>query len=259
MFELTHIIWIAFVLFVGAFTQGAVSFGLGLVAIPLLVLGDIPLPDAIAIMLVTMLFVNTFSCCCYRKHIHWKTVTPVLIFHLIGLPFGVGTLFFIENFDPNIAKAVVGVFVLIAVGVQWLFKIKPQDHLNMAWGYGAGFTSGYVEGLVGMGSPPMVLYVMAHKWNLDRMRTTIWTVFLSDVIPLLLLLWFSFGDQIVHAVFIGVLLFPITLLGTRIGHKAGHQLGEDRLRMVAYCILVALGVISICLPLAKWTHHALLA
>ncbi|WP_432798230.1 sulfite exporter TauE/SafE family protein [Poriferisphaera sp. WC338] len=259
MLTLTSIIWIGFVLLLGSFTQGATGFGLGLVSIPLLVLGGIPLPAAIAIMLLSMLFVNTFSCYIYRQHIHWPTVLPILILHLIGLPFGVAALLFLEDSQPGIAKMVVGSMVILAVFTQWFFKFKPREHLNIAWGLGAGFSSGCLEGFIGMGSPPMVLYVMAHKWDLHRIRTTIWVVFLSDVVPLILLLWYVFGHEIVHAVFIGVIMFPITLLGTRLGNKAGHALGTDRLRLAAYGLLVLLGAISIGLPLLKWTHHVLLA
>ncbi|QDU35382.1 Sulfite exporter TauE/SafE [Poriferisphaera corsica] len=256
-FEMT--VWIGFVLFLGAFTQGAVGFGLGLVAIPLLVLGEIPLPTAIAVMLVTMLFTNSTSCLKYRGSIHWKTVWPLVSMHLIGLPFGVLTLVYIEGFNPSVAKAVVGIMVLIAVFAQWALKVKPRDHVNAVWGWGAGLGSGYIEGLVGMGSPPLVLYVMMQKWDLDRIRTTIWVVFLSDVIPLLLLLSYEFKGEIVYAVYLGVFLFPVSVCGTLLGNKAGHWLGVEKLRWVAYMILVLLGMVSVCLPLAKWTHHALLA
>ena len=248
MLELIDIIWVAAVLFCGSLCQGAVGFGVGLLCIPLLVLGGISLPAAIAIMLITMFFANSSSCYFYREHLHWGTIIPLLIFHLIALPLGVVTLYYTENFNPDITKAIVGIVVLGSVAAQLLFKTKPVEKLPSYWTPTAGLISGYIEGLVGMGSPPLIIYVVSHKWDIHRIRTTVWFIFLVDIFPLLLLLWFSFGHEIVSAVFIGVIFFPLTFLGTRVGNILGHALGVERLRIVAYAILVILGISTIVLP-----------
>ncbi|QQE13423.1 sulfite exporter TauE/SafE family protein [Planctomycetota bacterium] len=246
--DVADIIWIAFVLFFGSLSQGAVGFGVGLICIPLLVLGGISLPSAIAIMLITMFFANGASCWFYRKHIDWKVITPVLSLHLLALPIGIVTLYFLTEFNPDIAKAIVGVVVLGTVGSQLLLKVKRRDHLHPMWGAAAGLSSGYIEGLVGMGSPPLILYVMAHNWNVHRLRTFIWVIFLIDILPMFLMLWYTFGHEVVYATMIGILFFPITFIGARIGNILGHALGTERLRVVAYVILIILGVVSVCLP-----------
>ncbi|QQE13422.1 sulfite exporter TauE/SafE family protein [Planctomycetota bacterium] len=252
MVNTQEIIWIAFVLMFGSLVNGAVGFGIGLICIPLLVLGGVTLPEAIAVMLVTMLFANGLSCYHYRKHLHWRSILPVLVFHLIALPLGVLTLFYLDELDEQLTKSVVGVFVLLAVGLQLFLQIKPRERLSSGWGCAAGLTSGYIESLVGMGSPPLILYMMAHKWDANRMRTFIWFIFLVDIAPMLFLLWYSFGNQIAYATVVGVLCFPMTMLGTRLGNGLGHTMGAVRLRRIAYSILIFLGFTSVAMPLMRY-------
>ncbi|WP_200761367.1 sulfite exporter TauE/SafE family protein [Poriferisphaera corsica] len=235
-------------LFVGSVSSGAVGFGVGLICIPLLVLGGVSLPSAITIMLMTMLFVNGVSCYYYRGHIHWPSICPVLVSHLIALPIGVATLYLLDTFNPDIAKAMVGVVVLLAVAMQTMLRVEPQDKLGRNWAYAAGGSSGYIEGLVGMGSPPLILYMMAHRWGMHRMRTFIWLIFLADIAPLLLMLWYVFGREIMVATFLGVLFFPVSFIGARVGNRLGQWLGTERLRVVMYMFLILLGLISIVIP-----------
>ena len=255
MLEAHEVLWIAFVLLLGAFAQGVIGFGVGLISIPLLILGGIPLPAAIAIMLVTMCYANAVSSFVYRKHICWPTVTPVLITNLVGLPIGVLALYALDGINPELPKSIVGCFVLLAVLSQWFFKCRPREKLHASWGWAAGFSSGFIEGMVGMGSPPLVLYIMAHNWDVHKARTTIWVVFLADILPLLLLLWYTFGHEIVHATFWGVVFFPVTFVGTRLGNKIGHAIGIERLRRVAYVMLLLLGLITVVIPLVHWAQQ----
>ena len=94
------------------------------------------------------------------------------------MPVGVALMYAIFQLDVARTKQVVGVVLLIVLGLQTCCKVQPRPHIHWAWTVVAGSLSGLMAGLLGMGGPPLVLWLMAHDWPSLRQRTFLWLSFL---------------------------------------------------------------------------------
>jgi uncharacterized membrane protein YfcA len=113
--------------------------------------------------------------------------------------------------------------------------------------------AGVLSGVSGMGGPPIVLWLMAHKWSNDRIRVTMWTFFSSMAITNLFWLYYRFGAPVLHAAGIGLLFFPVVLLGTVPGMWAGNKMSHTALRRLAMAVLVLIALYAIVQPLLMGT------
>lgn len=240
---------IAGILFFGAVVQGAAGFGLGLVAVPLLVLAGLGLPEAITVAMLATAVQTGWNC--YRHHadVDWRGTIPLLVSRLIGLPVGVFCLVLLVGEGPERVKQAIGAMVLLAVVTQWALKIKPRQSVGAGWTATAGLLSGWMGGLAGIGGPPLVLWVMAHDWPAKRARAFLWACILQLTPPLILLLWWRFPDETIQGVILGLLMIPVALLGAVVGAWLGSQLSRQRLRQVAYGMLVVIAIAAIVGPM----------
>ncbi|MEO0476556.1 MAG: TSUP family transporter, partial [Planctomycetota bacterium] len=129
-------------------------------------------------------------------------------------------------------------------------RVKPREHLAQGWAWLAGLAGGVTAGAVGMGGPPLVLWVVAHDWPNKKARLFLWASF-----------WFVMPIQIVVLVLMfepvtqlkmtgmGVLTLPIAMLGTAAGLWLGHRLPKQQLRWAMIALLVVLGVTSLVGPM----------
>ena len=80
---------IGLTLFSGSILQGAVGFGFGLFAIPILVWAGVRLSEAIAIMSIsifTQVLVATYQ---LRADVRWRDVVPASLIRYITIPIGI--------------------------------------------------------------------------------------------------------------------------------------------------------------------------
>lgn len=146
-------------------------------------------------------------------------------------------------------KQVVGVILLLALGMQWLLKIKPRQHIGVGWTLIAGAASGLTAGLVGMGGPPVVLWVMAHDWPAKKSRAFLWATFMMLIPFNLVLLVIKFGSGMWGSCLIGLCLSPLVVLGSELGQRVGELMNRHRLRSAALLLLLVLALVSILGPL----------
>ena len=109
---------------------------------------------------------------------------------------------------------------------------------------------GITAGAVGMGGPPLVLWVVAHDWPNKQARLFLWASFWF-VMPIqiaVLVLMFEPVEQL-KMVGVGVLTLPIAMLGTAAGLWLGHRLPKQQLRWAMIALRVVLGVTSLVEPM----------
>ncbi len=102
--------------------------------------------------------------------------------------------------------------------------------------------SGLGAGAIGMGGPPVSLWVLAHDWPAIKQRAFLWLTFLLLIPPLILLLIFRFGSPLVSAMAMATLLVPVSILGAWAGVHLGHTLNRERLRVAMMAMLVLISV-----------------
>lgn len=235
------------VLCFGIFVQAAAGFGAGLVIVPSLLWVGYDLPSAMAAMLVATIAQNAQGVWKFREFIDPRQIVGPAAARLLFLPLGIFCLYRLESVSPVAIRQVVGGFVLVAT-LTTMWQVQPRHPLSRWWAVLVFPLSGFLQGLVGMGGPPIVLWIQAQRWSTERSRGFLFAMFLVAVIPAIAALYVTFGRAIVPggiaAAATTVLLWPSTALGLRVG----SWLGRDRLRVVTMGLLILVGLAGILSP-----------
>jgi len=234
----------------GAVVQAMIGFGGGLVAIPLLLWAGLDLPDALGVMTASVSMQLTFKVARYWAEIDWPVIWPMARARAVGYVPGLVVLSILAESSQSFIKQVIGGVVLIALIMQLMARITPRDRVAAGWTWLAGTTSGFSAGCVGIGGPPVVLWVMAHNWPPKKARLYLWTTFWVlmplGMVPMLFM--FDTKRMLIH-MGIGAAMTPLVLLGTSVGLFVGHRIPARQLRWSMIALLVVLGVWSILGPM----------
>lgn len=102
-----------------------------------------------------------------------------------------------------------------------------------------------------MGGPPLVLWAMHHDWPAERIRGFLFAVFAASIPIQVVLLYFTFGIDILRSTVTALLLAPVVFLGAAIGLPLGNRLPMPLLSGIVYAILLIIGLNSIILQIIQ--------
>jgi uncharacterized membrane protein YfcA len=247
-FSLAQLAAVSLVLFASSVVQGAVGFAAGLFGIPLLVLCGVSFPDAVAITLVAAAPQNIIPAWQLRREIDFRRALRPMLIRFAFLPLGVFFLYLIGRENKDAASQLVGVIVLAIVAVQRAWRVHPQPRLHPGWEWLAFSLGGFLLGLCGMGGPPMVLWVLAHDWSMNRGRAFLFFIFATGLIPQALLLWLFFGESMLDAMLLGALALPPVLVGLWCGLYLSRLVPDQMLRRMSVALLVLVAGSAIIMP-----------
>jgi hypothetical protein len=212
----------------GAAVQGAVGFGMALVAAPLLVLIDprlVPGPIQLATFVFALLTSGR-----ELKHIDSRGVTIALIGRLPGIALGAYALAKLsdEALSRCFALIVLLAVLITVLGARW----KPTTSALL----GAGLLSGVMGTVSSIGGPPIAL-VYADEDG-PRLRSTLALYFMigSALSMVALVLVGRFGSAEVHAT---LWLLPGTLAGYVLSSPLRHVLDRGYTRMAVLAVSAA--------------------
>ncbi len=243
---------LAVVLSIGILIQASSGFAAGLLAIPVLLLsGYFSIPEAQAAILVSTTPQNFFGVWSFRKEIRPSDLVVPASLRLLGLPVGALTLFYVEAFPREIVHQVVGIGVVMTAVAMIVVRPTPQASISQVYTVPVFFLSGLLQGLVGMGGPPMVFWTQAHDWSTQRSRGFLFSMYLISLFPAFLTLYLVFGTRIVPPMLTTVVLVPWLLVVTWLGLRIGTRLGRERLRYFTLGLLILLGLVAVLSPFFK--------
>ncbi len=249
--DTTQLILAVLAILIAAVVQASIGFGAGMIILPMLLWAGMEMGPILALMSGAVIAQLTVKLWHYRKEIPWRLVLwPVGIARLIGYVPGFALLWVLANSSTDIVKQAVGAMILVALGLQLGLRIKPREQLAQGWGWLAGFTGGVTAGAVGMGGPPLVLWVVAHDWPAKQARLFLWASFwfVMPIQIVVLVMMFEPATQLKMAG-IGALTLPIAMLGTAAGLWLGHRIPKRQLRWAMIALLLVLGVTSLVEPM----------
>jgi len=246
--SISALIIIGVTLFICSVIQGIVGFAFNIFAIPLLIWGGFELSEAISITSIPIFFQSLTSTYKLRSYILWKEVWVGAIIRYMSIPIGIFLLTLISTFDKTSIKQIVGIAILLIVIIQIFLKIKPRENINFAWTFIAFFTSGLTLGLISMGGPPAILWVMAHKWSALTTRAFLSALFFLASPLQVILLYYNFGDKLLNFFIVGLVFSPIVIIATIWGVKLGEFLDRGKLKKIVYSLLVLTSLVSIFSP-----------
>jgi len=108
--------------------------------------------------------------------------------------------------------------------------------------------SGVLQGVAAVGGPPLVLWVMAHRWSNRQTRAFLFSTFLLTMPYQLLYLYVHFGPGLLPTMVTGLLFSPLVALGSLTGIRLGNTLPKPLLRKLAYAALLLMAALSILAP-----------
>lgn len=173
-------------MFFGAVVLGTISFGLGTVAMPFLLLILLP-RDAVVLANAMVVLTTGLTVAQTWRHLRLGETWPFLAAGLPPVPIGVLLL---HEFNPSALRVVIAVVVL-AVGVMSLFSIRLPGARKRWMAPLVGGSTTFMVTTFAVGAPLAALYAIEQDWSRDMIRATLALYFLLAAILAMILFWVS--------------------------------------------------------------------
>ena len=228
-------------LVLGSFVQATLGFGMGIVAVPLMVWSGLDLPDAIAALLPNVAVQTSLGCWRNRDVLPWRDVLFLSLWRVLGLPGGVLLLGVVASQGQAISQGVLGIALL---GVLAFQQWRPQQSRPPGAGLTAimGSCSGVLAGLIGMGGPLLVLWVMAQGWKPKMQRSALWLMILAAMPPQIALMLWRFGGAVQSPMLLGCSAIPLVVLTSWFAGKWADRWSAERLRITMRLFLLVIAL-----------------
>lgn len=219
------------IVFVGAFVQSSIGFGLAIVAAPILFhisYEYVPGPISVAGFLLAAL--NAFK---HKENIAIGGLKVAILGRIPGSILG-GILLLYISVDT--LSLWLGIFVLTALAISLLpFRIEPTPR-RMAI---AGLLSGFMGTSSGIGGPPMALLLQHQEANALRGNLSAFFMF-SALISIAVLI--CIGHFTLHHLVISLPLLPATWAGYRCALLCMKYISKEKIRIGALVLCLVSGV-----------------
>jgi uncharacterized membrane protein YfcA len=247
--DVTRYVAIALILAAGGTLQSAAGFGYALLSVTLLLLLGLAPYEAIPMVTAATTIQGLTGLWYHRRDVPWRLVGVSALLVLVTIPLGVFLLGQLTMFDKGQVRQVFGVVALMVVAVYVFWQPRPREQLHPAWTAAAMLSGGLLAGLCGMAGPPVVLWAMSHRWPSQRIRATLWAIFLTMTPLGIFFLYQRFGSIVLESALVALAMTPAVLLGAIPGMWIGNRIPQPWLRRIAVALLVALATYMVCQPL----------
>lgn len=196
----------------GAATQRITGMGFALVSSPVLVLMlgaglGVPLIQILGILSSLLVFASTF------RDVSWKKAVALAIPATAGLLPG---WWVARNVPEPILLIVIGLMVIAAI-LAMVADERARVFRGVPGLLGAGFLSGFMNVIAGVGGPAMVLYKLSVNWHHKQFVATLQVYFIAlSTGAVLVLGWPQMAAE----------MWIAALIGLALGIALGHQLAR---------------------------------
>jgi uncharacterized membrane protein YfcA len=231
---------------VAGFLRGFVGFGAALITVPVLSLVFGP---TLAVAISTIMGLPAIFQLVPEaiRRAERPFVIPIGLAAFAATPIGTWVLVVA---DPAVMKIAISVLVLAMVAVLasgW----RLQGHVGPGKLIAAGVTGGLVQGVAGIGGPPVVAMALSRPGDPTQQRGNVlglMTAVALSSVPALLL----YGLVTRQALIYGVLLFPVYSLATALGARYFATGGQAHYRRAAMAVLVGVALATLVLAVRSY-------
>lgn len=246
--SLTQYAFAAILFLVCGAIQSAVGFAFSLFVLPMLLMLDLSLQEAVTLAILGSTVQRLFSVHQLRASVDWRGLWRMALMLIASLPVGILLLRLLAAQPSMTVRQWIGGLVLAALVLWLLVRPTPRPRVAPIWGYLAACAGGVLCGLANIGGPPLVLWVHSHDWPNEKTRVTILALSLPLVPFQLVMLYGLFGTSILTTLAGGLILTPCVLAGGWLGLRLGKRVSPARLRQVAFALLTVIGLFNIARP-----------
>ncbi|MEP4559006.1 sulfite exporter TauE/SafE family protein [Cobetia amphilecti] len=229
-----------------SYIQTLTGFAFGLIVMGLLATLDV-LPIESAALLCTLLglFNNGMA-----MRGHWREINPrlarrLLVTSLPMLPVGYFLAVWLGSERAPLLGMLLGIVILIAC-LALLAQPGPRATTSPRWHFHtAGVLSGLMGGLFAANGPPLVVVLYRQPMTLIAIRCTLFGVFIVTGIVRMGLSIAApgrIGDTLPQLLLVGLSGALVVILFTELARRFPPPLSDNRLRQVAYAILLVSSV-----------------
>ncbi len=225
-------------MFFGAVVLGTISFGLGTVAMPFLLLVLMP-RDAVVIATAMIILTTGLTVVQTWRHLRLRETWPFLLAGLPPVPLGV---FLLHEFNPTALRVIIAVVVL-TVGVMSLFSVRLPGARRRLMAPVVGSATTLMVTTFGVGAPLAALYSIEQDWSRDTIRATLALYFLMAAALGMVLFAVTGLVNVGVAQNIGLLAVAV-LVGSGVAAVVARRISLRTFRYVVVAVTVA-GSISL--------------
>ena len=225
-------------MFFGAIVLGTISFGLGTVAMPFLLL-ILPPQDAVVIVNAVVVLTTGLTVVQTWRHLNLRESWPFVVAGLPPVPLGVLLL----HGADAVALRLTIVAVILVLGVMSLFQIRLPGARSRWAALICGFVATLLVTTLGVGAPLAGLYSIEQDWSRDTIRATLGLYFFLASALALMLFFVTGLIPVTTAQNIGVLSLAV-LCGTAVAAVIASRISLRAFRYVVVAVTV-LGSVSL--------------
>ena len=220
-------------MFFGAVVLGTISFGLGTVAMPFLLLILMP-RDAVVIATAMIILTTTLTVVQTWRHLR---LGETWLFIVAGLPPVPIAVLALHEFNPTALRVIIALVVL-AMGTMSLFSIRLPGARKPWMAPVVGGSTTFMVTTFAVGAPLAALYAIEQDWSRDTIRATLALYFLMAA--LLGMILFAVSGLVTNGVIqnIGLLAFAV-LAGSGVAAVIASRISLRIFRYVVVAVTVA--------------------
>jgi uncharacterized membrane protein YfcA len=225
------------IIFISTLTRSTFGFGDAVVAMPLL---SMAIGLSTATPLVGLMGITSSITILIRnwRHVHLKSLWPLIISTLIGIPIGVLLLKGVyENVMKIILAGIIISFSLYKILKPRLFALENDKYACIF-----GLLAGILGGAYNTNGPPIVIYGTLRRWQPENFRATLQGYFLPT--GSMIALGHCLGGLWTRTVLMNYLIsLPIILIAIFAGSKLNSKIPMGKFDNYVYICLVILGLV----------------
>ena len=231
----TDLYWAMVVTFAGGLMLGYTGWGGSMVSMPFLTILFGPV-EALVILMIGAVLLTAHLFPAAARIADWRRMTPILIAMAVCVPIGNLLLFALE---PNLIRRIIG-WLIVGASVLILSGWRYRGPQGVGASAITGVISGLINGFVGLGGPPLVIYMLALKQTAAVQRANI-LVFMAITSVLILGSTFVSGGVTTEAGILGVLTAPFLWIGGWLGARLFLTLPAELFKKFSLVALIVLG------------------
>lgn len=222
-------------------TQSLVGFGFALVAMPLLLVAQVPptistpLVSLLALSLRPLLVAHSW------RSFRWRDVAPLTLSAALAVPVGI---FFVQRLDQRLLVRALGLLIVCYVLYESLLRHRLQAE-NLPWSKCWAVLLGLVAGLFGgaynIFGPPAVIYGAGRHWPARTFRANL-QVFATMMSLLTSVAHFVDGNLTPQVISLTLICVPLALLSMALGLRLIRYLNERVYRKLVLGLLLLSGL-----------------
>jgi len=239
------IIYSVLCVYVGGCVKGLTGFGFSLVAVGTLVLVAPP-SSVVPVVLLMNSLINLVLISSVRKEVDMGRILPLALAGVAGLPLGT---YILVVMNADVLRIVIGVVILLFAAALLLGFRREIKRERLGSGV-VGAASGILNGSVGMGGPPIVLFLSHLGLGKRSFRANLVGYFLC--INLAAIPFYYAGGLLTEEVFKMFALFiPALALGGLTGARLVSRVSERNFRYITLAIVMVAAMLAILTGLGR--------